>query len=73
MATCDAELVVGDDYGDNEVTFRCQLPDVHSANHEEITVWENGMVFVVQWMKLDSLKDAQQAAEELRNVARLLP
>jgi len=32
---CRATLVLGDDYGDNSATFRCDLPLGHEGNHVE--------------------------------------
>ena len=32
---CKARLVLGDDYGDNSVTFRCQMMNGHSGAHVE--------------------------------------
>ena len=33
---CGATLRIGDDFGDNECTFRCQLAKGHEGNHQEI-------------------------------------
>jgi hypothetical protein len=35
MSTCNATIEFGDDYGDNETTFHCQLPDGHEGEHRE--------------------------------------
>lgn len=32
---CNARLIIGDDYGDNSSTFRCQLEPGHEGMHEE--------------------------------------
>ena len=32
---CRAKLKMGDDYGDNEITFRCALFDGHEGPHME--------------------------------------
>jgi hypothetical protein len=32
---CGAKMFLGDDYGDNSCTFRCQLPAGHEGLHEE--------------------------------------
>jgi len=32
---CNAHLYLGDDYGDNETTIRCQLPKGHEGTHCE--------------------------------------
>lgn len=33
---CMAELHIGDDYGDNQATIRCQLEVGHEGPHQEI-------------------------------------
>lgn len=35
MAICKAVLIFGDDYGDNECTFHCQLEEGHGGAHME--------------------------------------
>ncbi len=32
---CNAKLYLGDDFGDNVCTVRCQLPIEHSSPHKE--------------------------------------
>ncbi len=32
---CLAELHIGDDFGDNHATIKCQLPKGHSGPHQE--------------------------------------
>ena len=32
---CNAHLYIGDDYGDNTATMRCQLPEGHEGRHHE--------------------------------------
>jgi hypothetical protein len=32
---CNARLILGDDFGDNHCTFRCQLEPDHSGQHQE--------------------------------------
>ena len=32
---CNAKLFIGDDYGDNFVTMRCQLKPGHGGAHQE--------------------------------------
>ncbi len=36
MKTCDAELHIGDDLGDNFATMKCQLHAGHNGPHQEI-------------------------------------
>jgi hypothetical protein len=43
---CNAHLVLGDDFGDNDCTFRCQLPVGHEGLHKEVT--REGKV-IVTW------------------------
>jgi len=32
---CNARLFIGDNYGDNHATMRCQLEPGHEGDHEE--------------------------------------
>ncbi len=45
---CNAHLYIGDDYGDNHATMRCQLPPGHASEHEEKFGSEPQSV-VVRW------------------------
>ena len=36
IGECNAHLYIGDDYGDNGATMRCQLPQGHKGAHKEI-------------------------------------
>jgi len=53
VGECNAHLYIGDDYGDNEATMRCQLPLEHEGNHQE-----KFMDVVVTW-KMDRKENAQ--------------
>lgn len=33
---CNALLYIGDDYGDNHATMRCQLSPGHEGKHQEV-------------------------------------
>jgi len=35
IGQCNAHLYIGDDYGDNTATMRCQLPEGHEGRHHE--------------------------------------
>lgn len=35
MAQCNAELHIGDDYGDNHATMHCELEAGHDGKHRE--------------------------------------
>lgn len=67
MATCDDVLSIGDDFGDNEASFTCQRDEAHIGNHEEVTTWEDGTVFVMMWMRTPSKESAEVLAESLRS------
>jgi len=43
---CEALLILGDDYGDNPITFRCQLKEGHRGMHVEINDF---FEFVIVW------------------------
>lgn len=45
---CNAHLYIGDNFGDNHATMRCQLPHGHEGRHQEVfrygtveVTWEN--------------------------------
>lgn len=46
--TCNAELHIGDDFGDNHATMRCQLEEGHEGPHEKRFARGEGKV-VVTW------------------------
>lgn len=48
---CNARLYVGDDYGDNHCTFRCQLAPGHDGVHREEYRASRGGQVVVTWEK----------------------
>lgn len=33
---CNAHLYIGDNFGDNHATMRCQLPPGHAGPHKEV-------------------------------------
>lgn len=47
---CNAWLLIGDDYGDNQATMRCGLPVGHEGDHKEVA-----HRFTVTWAEDDSL------------------
>lgn len=50
---CQSRLSIGDDFGDNSCTMRCQLKENHVAeelHREEYDSHSNGKV-IVQWVK----------------------
>ena len=48
---CNAWLVLSDDYGDNECSFRCNLPDGHHGMHENSFARHHGGEVVMSWRK----------------------
>lgn len=50
---CNAWLEIGDDYGDNEATMRCQREAGHEGPHRE--VFRNGSA-TVEWTGNDREK-----------------
>lgn len=46
---CNARLSIGDDYGDNSATMRCQLEPGHSGAHSEEWHHEPEKKAVVTW------------------------
>jgi len=45
---CNAEIVFGDDFGDNSCTFRCGLPKGHLGSHREEGGAE-GKDYILEW------------------------
>lgn len=43
---CNSKLCLGDDYGDNECTFLCNLPPKHEGLHSETS---RGGRLIIQW------------------------
>lgn len=35
MKKCGGKIIFGDDYGDNECTFHCELEQGHDSPHKE--------------------------------------
>ena len=51
---CNAHLYIGDDYGDNHATMRCQLPKGHDGDHQE--TFRNGKAKVT-WSEDERTSD----------------
>lgn len=51
---CNAWLLLGDDYGDNTTTIRCDLPSNHEGDHLETLVRE-GQTARFTWVKDESV------------------
>jgi len=45
---CNAHLYISDDYGDNNATIRCQLPEGHDGPHKE-EFERGGKPVTIQW------------------------
>lgn len=45
---CNARLYVADNYGDNHVTFRCELEPGHEGSHCQ-DILQNGGLISVLW------------------------
>lgn len=48
---CNARLFVGDNFGDNHVTFRCSMPAGHEGPHHENYITGTGGEVMIQWVK----------------------
>lgn len=67
---CNAHLYICDDYGDNEATICCQLPEGHEGTHCEWFYRGEGKV-VISWEKderrvLDTRAEAEARMERIR-------
>ena len=49
MSRCKAIMVFGDDHGDNECTFRCELEEGHTGAHRECGSMHNAFPYTLQW------------------------
>lgn len=49
MEKCKAIMVFGDDYGDNDCTFHCQLPEGHEGEHVKIGNMYRKFPYFIQW------------------------
>lgn len=58
---CNARLYLGDDYGDNECTIRCQREPEHEGKHREV-FGSDGRRVIIEWEK-----DERQEREEALN------
>lgn len=63
---CKSKIVFGDDFGDNEATFRCQLAHGHNGLHEESgSLYGDSQNFKVtwEWPKQQPLENCVQRAQ----------
>ena len=49
MTQCNAELHIGDDYGDNRATMHCQLAIGHDGPHQEAFERRSTPVTLTWW------------------------
>lgn len=52
MKKCKAIIQFGDDFGDNDTTFHCQLEENHSGKHKEIGdmgTEDNKIPYILEW------------------------
>lgn len=54
---CNAHLYIGDDFGDNKATMRCELIKGHSGNHKE--VFRDGKA-VIEWEINERIDETSQ-------------
>ena len=48
---CNARLFIGDDWGDNRSTMRCQLPSGHKGRHQEKYKSDASGLVKITWVK----------------------
>lgn len=60
--TCNAELHIADDFGDNSATIKCQLEEGHSGPHLEAFM-RNGKSVTINF-ECDERHDATSRREE---------
>ena len=61
---CNARLYIGDDYGDNHATMRCQLPEGHDGPHQEQFKREGGKQQVTITWTLDEREFEEEEEED---------
>jgi hypothetical protein len=49
MNKCQAIMIFGDDHGDNECTFRCELEEDHKGSHRESGSMRSTFPYTLQW------------------------
>jgi len=59
---CNAHMYLGDDYGDNRCTMRCNLPEGHDGPHQE-TFMRYEQPVVILW-HVDEKKKEQEEEDE---------
>jgi hypothetical protein len=64
---CNSHLYIGDNFGDNHATIRCQLPSGHEGPHTEWFYRGDGKV-VITWEK-DEREEAE--LERVERKARM--
>lgn len=64
IGECNARLYLGDDYGDNVCTFRCQLHPGHSGPHQEAPERGGGKVSVTWDVDERGLEDEDGLEDE---------
>jgi len=55
---CNARLEIGDNFGDNHATMRCQLEPGHRGNHRETYKTRSAGEVTVEWEK-DERKESE--------------
>lgn len=68
---CNAHLYLGDDWGDNSCTIRCELPAGHEGLHQEIFERDNSPV-TITWKYCERSErqrqqDLDDAEDDLHN------
>ena len=62
---CNERLEIGDDYGDNVATMRCQLKPGHTSPHREAYKSCGECDVVVVWTRIPiKAKDLEEAVRE---------
>jgi hypothetical protein len=52
---CNARLTIGDDFGDNVATMRCQLAPGHEGKHREVYKSRVAGQVTIEWERDDKL------------------
>ncbi len=61
---CEKILVFGDDFGDNECTFHCQLDSDHIGPHQEINTLCSNESYALVWELRDNVATVVEQIEE---------
>jgi hypothetical protein len=61
---CNARLYIGDDYGDNRATMRCQREPGHEGKHREVYKTRDSGEVTIEWERDGRLAEGEPETVE---------